>query len=142
MGVRGGQQGDGSPFLLEKLKTMREDFEGVQKELGYWRGKVHQQRQKFKVDGDYNLDDDSDVVSLAKSILPGFLDFLPKDVQDKAKGLLNNPDVIELFNEIYKKHPKEIKNLFGGFLKKGSIESASSKEAELEADYIKQVGGA
>ena len=112
------------------------------KEINYWRGRVSKSTQMLKVDGDFDLSDESDIVSLAKSVAPGLVDLLPKDVQDKARSLLNNPDMINLFSEIYKQHPKEIQSLLGGFLKKGAITS-SSNTPELEAqEALQQSGGA
>lgn len=128
-------KGHGTDFYKKKA-------EELSKEINYWRGRASKHTQNLKVDGDYDLSDESDIVSLAKSVAPGLVDMLPKDVQDKARSLLNNPDMITLFSEIYKQHPKEIQSLLGGFLKKGAI-SSSGNTPELEAEAaLQQAGGA
>lgn len=111
-----------------------------QKECNYWRGRASKQTQMLKVDGDYNLGDDADITSLTKSVIPGVLDLLPKDVQEKARSLLNNPDIIDLGVELYKSHPKEIQSLLGGFLKKGAI-TTGDNTPELEAEAALQSSG-
>lgn len=120
-------------YQLEKLKNLQGDYDDIKKENRYLRGKVSQVRQKFQVDDNFDLDNDSDIVSLAKSILPNVIDFLPKDVQKQAAGFLSNPDIIELANELYKKHPEEVKKFLGGFLKKSSSQNSSNSEESAPA---------
>lgn len=128
-------------YIQDKMTNLKEDYNDLKKENHYLRGKVSQVRQKFKVDDDYDLDNDNDLVSLAKSVLPSISEFLPKDVQKHVTTFLSNPDVVELISEVYKKHPKEIKQLMGGFLKKGSGTS-SSDQGELETKALQEAGGA
>jgi len=129
LSVRGGD-----PSIAdEKIKSYKD-------QAAYWRGVVGQSRAKFKVDGDYNLDNPNDVVSLTNNITPGLLEILPKDVQDKAKGLLKNPDVIDLLQEIYKQYPGEIKELLGGFMKGKA--GSTSEPGQLSQDKIAELGAA
>lgn len=125
----------------QTVERMKEDIDGLKKEINYWRGKVSKNRQSLQTEDQYDLSNDSDIVSLAKSVLPGILDFLPKDVQKGAKKLLENPDLIELLNDIYKKHPKEIQSLMGGFLKKDS-RSTFSDTSESQTRQLFQDQGA
>lgn len=110
----------------------------LQEETNHYRGIVSQQRGEFKIDSPSNINNIDDITSVANSVTPGILDLLPKDVQTQVKGLLSNPDVIDLLHEIYKAHPKEVNQLFGGFLKN----KTEGSQTELTVNQLDQMGGA
>ena len=85
-----------------------------------WRGKVGKNFQDMQVEGDYDLTSNSDIGQLAKMVLPNLLAFLPPDIAGKAKGLLDNPEIIEMGLKLYEKHPEDVKLLLSKFIKKGS----------------------
>jgi len=127
-------RGTSPDVLNEKIKR-------IQEEANHYRGIVSQQRGEFKIDSHHDINTDDGLVSIANSITPGILDLLPKDVQTQVKGLLNSPDVVDLLHEIYKKHPKEVKELLGGFLKTNG-KSSSTNEPTPEQLQLESVGGA
>jgi len=122
-------------------EVVNDKIQRLQEEANHYRGIVSQQRGEFKIDSTHDVNTDDGLVSIANSVTPGILDLLPKDVQTQVKGLLNSPDVVDLLHEIYKKHPKEVKELLGGFLKTNGKPS-STNEPTPEQIQLEQVGGA
>jgi len=115
-------------FFKDKEDAYKERLDEQHKELHRVTGLLSKHKQKFKVEGEYDLDKESDLTSLAKSVLPEIVDFLPQDVQRAAKGLLSNPEVISLIGDIHKAFPNETKNLLAGFLKGGVQNNKSTIE--------------
>ncbi len=130
-------RGTSPDVLNEKIKRLQE-------EANHFRGIVGQQRGEFKINSDYDVNTDDGLVSIANSITPGILDLLPKDVQTQVKGLLNSPDVVDLLHEIYKKHPNEVKQLLGGFLKTDSKSSVTNdqQQQQKEQQALEDLGAA
>lgn len=129
-------------FYKAKEETLKEQVEYFRDEIHRLNGTISKQRQKFQTDGEYNLDDQGDLASLAKSLLPQFVEFLPQNVQTHAKGLLNNPEVVDLLEEIHKRFPKEVKSLFSGFLKGGSPKPLGYQTDKLTSITTYSPGGA
>jgi len=113
-------------FIHAKEDRLIEDNEALKKENSYWRHKANQQRGDIKVEGNYDLDDDGSIVSLVKSVLPGVIDLFPEDIQKNAKGLLTNPDLIDLAHEFYKTDPAGVKKLLDSFIKNRRADSSQS----------------
>ena len=133
LGLKWGSLRQYDPNLFKgREKTYKERIEELGIEVKRLNGTIHKQKQKFQVDGEYDLDNQGDLASLAKSILPNILEFLPQNVQQQAKGLLTNPDLIDLLEEIHKQFPKETKSLLAGFIK-GGAKSPGSQTPQLEA---------
>jgi len=123
------------PHLFkDKENSYKETVTFLRAENNRLNGTISKQRQKFQTDDNYDLNDEGDLASLAKSLLPQFVEFLPQDVQKHAKGLLSNPDVVDLLEEIHKRFPKETKALFSGFIKGGKSTQPSSTP-ELTNQY-------
>jgi len=115
-----------NPSLMQAKETSyNETIQFLRSENNRLNGSINRQKQKFQVEGDYDLNEKSDVASLAKSVLPAIVDFLPENVQKVARSLLNDQGIIDLLDSFYKDHPDEIKSLLGGFLKGGSKKSNS-----------------
>jgi len=106
-------------FYKDKENDLKNQIKYYRDEVHRLNGTIGKQRSQFQVDGDYNLNDKGDLASLAKSILPEILGFLPKNVQESAKGLLNKPELVDLLETAYKLFPKEVSQMLGGFLKGG-----------------------
>jgi len=87
-------------------------------------GRVSLEFQDLQVEGSYDLTSSSDIGSLAKVVLPNILSLLPPEIANKAKGFLDNPEIIEMGLKLYEKHPEDIKLLLGKFIKgaKGKAE--------------------
>ncbi len=115
---------------VDQYKQLADDSK---KEMQKVKGKLSQSFQDMQVEGKYDLDNNSDIGSLAKQVLPSLLQALPADIQKQAKGFLNNPEMIDMAVGLYEKHPEEVKNLLARFIKKGSAK-ASDKEGELGSD--------
>lgn len=128
-------------FHKAKEETLSEQIEFYRAEVHRLNGSISQQRKKFTTDADYDLDDKTDLASLAKSLLPQIVEFLPQSVQDAAKGLLTKPEVVDLLVEIHRQFPNEIKSLFSGFLK-GNKPSTSYQSLEAQAGTSYSQGGA
>ena len=104
--------------LGKKIKIYEDVLNEYENELKHWKGKYNQSKQIEKVDGDYDLDNQSDVASLAKLVLPNILDLLPQDLKIKAQGFLDNPELVDMAVKLYEKHPDEVKGLLAKFIKK------------------------
>jgi len=117
---------DDPTFIHAKEERLKSDNDELKKENNYWRGKANQKRGDVKIEGDFNMDDDNSIVSLAKSVLPGVIDLFPEDIQKHAKGLLTNPDLIDLAHEFYKTDPAGVKSLLNSFLKNRKTDSGQS----------------
>lgn len=126
----------------ELIERKKEEVDELKKEVNYWRGKASKNKQALQVDGNYDLDDDNDLVSLAKSIMPGIVDLLPKDAQKHVSTLLSNPDFLPLLGEIYEKFPKESKQLLSGFLKNTKSSSGQEAESSTNQKALFDAGGA
>lgn len=111
--------------VKSRIMMYEEQIKELKKELTRWRGKVGKNFQDIQVEGDYNLNETSDLASIAKMVLPNILDILPPEIAVKAKGFLDNPELIDMGLKLYEKHPEDIKMLLGKFIKKGSGKSAS-----------------
>jgi len=117
-------------FVDNKVRQYKDLADEYKKEASRWRGKVGKNFQNMQVEGDYDLNSESDLGDIAKMVLPNIIGFLPPEIQNKAKGFLDNPDMINMAIELYKKHPKQIQELLGKFVK-GGIKSNSSDQTEL-----------
>jgi len=111
--------------VKDRISMYEEQIKELKKELTRWRGKVGKNFQDLQVEGEYNLDETSDLASIAKMVLPNILDILPPEIAVKAKGFLDNPELIDMGLKLYEKHPEDIKMLLGKFIKKGSAKSTS-----------------
>jgi len=131
------------PSLMQaKENSYNETIQFLRGENNRLNGSINRQKQKFQVEGEYDLNEKSDVASLAKSVLPAIIDFLPENVQTVARSLLNDQGIIDLLDGFYKEHPEDIQRLLGGFLKGGQKEKGGSP-AQLEAPKTQfQSGGA
>jgi len=132
-----------NPLETESLKEIAENYDGDVKilkgEVSHWRGKYNSQIHKIKVDGDYNLDNDDSLVSLAKSILPSISSVLPEAAKPYIDNLLKNPDMLDILAEIHKKFPSETKQILGTFVKannKGTKPDEAIQENELKLQEI------
>jgi len=115
----------------------------LKKELTRWRGKVGKNFQDLQVEGEFDLTEKNDLASIARVVLPNILDMLPPDIATKAKGFLDNPELIEMGLKLYEKHPEDVKLLLGKFTKgikgksssKGSNSDIPGLEATEEKDF-------
>jgi len=124
------------PTLMQaKEHSYSETIQYLRSENNRLNGSISRQKQKFQVEGEYDLTQKSDVATLAKSVLPAIIDFLPENVQKVARSLLNDQGIIDLLDSFYKDHPKEIESLLGGFLK-GGTKKESSDKAQSETPAI------
>lgn len=130
------------PSLMQaKESSYNETIQFLRSENNRLNGSINRQKQKFQVEGDYDLTQKSDVASLAKSVLPAIVDFLPENVQTVARSLLNDQGIIDLLDSFYKDHPEDIKRLLGGFLKGGTKkESSSAAQSETPAIQFDPAG--
>jgi len=106
--------------VKSRYALYEEQIKEHKKEVQRWRGKVGKNFQDMQVEGDFDLGESSDIGSLAKLLLPNVLAFLPPDIASKAKGLLDNPEIIDMGLKLYEKHPEDVKLLLSKFIKKGS----------------------
>jgi len=112
--------------VKDRISMYEEQIKELKKELTRWRGKVGKNFQDLQVEGDYNLNETSDLASIAKMVLPNILDILPPEIAVKAKGFLDNPELIDMGLKLYEKHPEDVKLLLGKFIKKGSTKTTGS----------------
>jgi len=103
--------------VKDRISMYEEQIKELKKELTRWRGKVGKNFQDLQVEGDFDLSEKSDLASIAKLVLPNILDILPPDIATKAKGFLDNPELIEMGLKLYEKHPEDVKLLLGKFTK-------------------------
>jgi len=120
-------------YVKQRVTQYKELADESKREMQKVKGKLSQNFQNIQVEGDYDLNNSSDLGTLAKQVLPSLLQTLPSDIQKQAKGFLNNPEMIDMAIGLYKKHPEEIKNLLARFVKKGSAK-ASDKKGEFGSD--------
>jgi len=114
--------------VKSRIMMYEEQIKELKKELTRWRGKVGKNFQDMQIEGDYNLNETSDLASIAKMVLPNILDILPPDIATKAKGFLDNPELIDMGLKLYEKHPEDVKLLLSKFIKKGSGKPGSKGE--------------
>jgi len=128
-----------NPLETESLKEIASNYDDdvkiLKSEVSHWRGKFNSQIHKVKVDGEYNLDDDDSLVSLAKSILPEVSNLLPENAKPYIDNLLKNPDMIDILAEIHKKFPSETKQILGAFVKTNN--KGTKPDAAVEDNTIK-----
>jgi len=128
-----------NPLETESLKEIASNYDDdvkiLKSEVSHWRSKFNSQIHKVKVDGDYNLDDDDSLVSLAKSILPEVSNLLPENAKPYIDNLLKNPDMIDILAEIHKKFPSETKQILGAFVKTNG--KGTKPDAAVEDNTIK-----
>jgi len=128
-----------NPLETESLKEIAENYDNdvqvLKKEVSHWRGKFNSQIHKVKVDGDYNLDDDDSLVSLAKSILPEVSNLLPESAKPYIDNLLKNPDMLDILASIHQKFPSETKKILGAFVKTNG--KGTKPDAAIEDNTIK-----
>jgi len=128
-----------NPLEIETLKEITDNYDDdvkiLKSEVSHWRGKFNSQIHKIKVDGDYNLDNDDSLVSLAKSILPSISTVLPEAAKPYIDNLLKNPDMIDILAEIHKKFPSETKQILGTFVKTNT--KAIKPDEAIEDNEIK-----
>jgi len=113
----------------EDLKDIVENYDNdvkvLKSEISHWRGKFNSKMHKVKVDGDFDVDNDESLISLAKSVLPAVSDMLPENIKPKVEAFLNKPEIIDILAEIHKKFPKETKDILGAFIKNGGRSSSN-----------------
>jgi len=112
--------------VKSRYSQYEEQIKEHKKEISRWRGKFGKNFQNMQVEGDFDLGESSDIASLAKLLLPNVLSFLPPDIASKAKGLLDNPEIIDMGLKLYEKHPEDVKLLLSKFIKKGSGSKGTS----------------
>jgi len=132
-----------NPLETESLKEIADNYDQdvkiLKSEVSHWRGKFNSQVHKVKVDGDYNLDDDDSLVSLAKSILPEVSNLLPESAKPYIDNLLKNPDMLDILASIHKKFPNETKKILGTFVKtnnKGTKPDVAIEDNEIKLQEI------
>jgi len=119
--------------VKSRYALYEEQIKEHKKEVQRWRGKVGKNFQDMQVEGDFDLGESSDIGALAKMVLPNILQVLPPDIALKAKGFLDNPELIDMGLKLYEKHPEDVKLLLSKFIKKGSgSKGASSNSPGLE----------
>jgi len=123
-------------FVTNKVNQYKELADEYKKEAARWRGKVGKNFQGMQVEGNYDLSSEDDLGAIAKAVLPNIIDFLPPEIQSKAKGFLDNPEMINVAIELYKKHPEQIKSLLGKFVKGGSKSNSSD---QIESDTTTEI---
>ena len=132
-----------NPLETESLKEIADNYDQdvkiLKSEISHWRSKFNSQVHKVKVDGDYNLDDDDSLVSLAKSILPEVSNLLPESAKPYIDNLLKNPDMLDILASIHKKFPNETKKILGTFVKtntKGIKPDVAIEDNEIKLQEI------
>jgi len=135
-----------NPLETESLKEIAENYDDdvkiLKSEVSHWRGKFNSQIHKVKVDGDYNLDDDDSLVSLAKSILPEVSKLLPESAKPYIDNLLKNPDMLDILASIHKKFPSETKQILGTFVKTNSKGVKPDEAIEDNEIKLQEIHGA
>ncbi len=121
--------------LKEIVENYDNDVKVLKSEISHWRGKFNSKMHKVKVDGEYDVDDDASLISLAKSVLPAVSDMLPDNIKPKVESFLNKPEIIDILAEIHKKFPKETKDILGAFIKNGG--KPGSNDATKDEANIK-----
>jgi len=119
--------------LNEIVANYDADVKTLKSEINHWRSKYNSQVHKVKIDGEFNLDNDDSLVSLAKSVLPAISEFLPDKIKPHVEQLLKKPEIVDILATIHKKFPSETKEILGGFLKnngKSNSNDATAKEDE------------
>jgi len=123
--------------VKDRISMYEEQIKELKKELTRWRGKVGKNFQDLQVEGEFDLTEKNDLASIARVVLPNILDMLPPDIATKAKGFLDNPELIEMGLKLYEKHPEDVKLLLGKFTKgikgKSGSKSPNSDIPGLEA---------
>ena len=122
-----------SKYVKTRVDQYKQLADDSKREMQKVKGKLSQSFQDIQVEGKYNLDDQSDLGSLAKQVLPSLLQALPADMQKQAKGFLNNPEMIDMAIGLYEKHPEEVKKLLARFVKKSGTK-ASNDTNQSETD--------
>jgi len=132
-----------NPLETESLKEIASNYDDdvkiLKSEVSHWRSKFNSQVHKVKVDGEYNLDDDDSLVSLAKSILPEVSNLLPESAKPYIDNLLKNPDMLDILASIHQKFPSETKKILGAFVKtnnKGTKPDAAVEDNQLKLQQI------
>jgi len=102
-------------LLKQYIKELENDNETYAKENKRLKGRFNSAKGSVTVSPDLDLDS-SDGVGLAiKELLPKIAPYLPK----AAQGLLNDPKILDIALEFYKKDPEKAKQILSNFIKKG-----------------------
>jgi len=135
-----------NPLETESLKEIAANYDDdvkiLKSEVSHWRGKFNSQIHKVKVDGDYNLDDDDSLVSLAKSILPEVSNLLPESAKPYIDNLLKNPDMLDILASLHQKFPSETKKILGAFVKTNGKGIKPDEAIEDNQLKLQQIHGA
>jgi len=127
--------------LQEIVANYDADVKTLKSEISHWRGKFNSTVHKVKVDGDYDVDNDQSLVSLAKSVLPAISQMLPENIRPKVESFLNKPEIIDILAEIHKKFPSETKQILGGFIKNGAKPNQNDdSNKKLEEEMLQRDG--
>jgi len=124
-------------FVNNKVNQYKELADEYKKEASRWRGKASKNFQNMQVEGDYDLTSADGIGDVVKTLLPNLLSILPPEIQSKAKGLLDNPAILEMAVKLYKDNPDVIKSLLAKFVKKGSTTESGDKDFPSTSEEIK-----
>jgi len=96
-------------------KELENELEYVVKDLRKIKGKLNSQKGSVGFSNNVNFDSVEGVGSAIKELLPQISGFLPKEAQQ----YLNDPKLIDMAVELYKKDPEKAKSILSGLIKKG-----------------------
>ena len=119
------------------VKELEVDNESYVKENRRLKGTLNSKKGSVTFSPDIDLGSADGVGVAIKELLPQIAPYLPKG----AQGLLNDPKILNIALEFYKRDPEKAKQILSNFIKKGGkSKSTSSGQGGNESDEIPDFG--
>ncbi len=119
------------------VKELEIDNESYVKENKRLKGRINSTKGSVTFSPDVDLDSPDGIGLAVKELLPQIAPYLPK----AAQGLLNDPKLLNIAIEFYKKDPEKAKQILSNFIKKGGkSKSTSSGQSGHENTDIPDFG--
>jgi len=104
-----------SKLHKQYIKELENDNETYVKENRRLKGSLNSKKGSVTFSPDIDLDSADGIGMAIKELLPQIAPYLPK----AAQGLLNDPKILNIALEFYKKDPEKAKQIISNFIKKG-----------------------
>jgi len=117
-------------YLKNMVKDLNYALEEQKRQTRSWKGKFIANNQTPRIEFEGDLSDTDQVANLIKEVLPEIKKAVPKDF----KTYFDNPKLVDLGIELFKKNPKMGEQLLSRFVKKSSKKTESTPEQIPEFD--------
>lgn len=118
-------------------KELEDEIDYYAKELRSYKGKLASQKGSVGLSDSISLDSADGVGVAIKELLPQIAPFLPK----QAQAFLQDPKLVDMGIELYKKDPDKAKSILTAFVKKGAKGKSSTQASQgVQQNEIPEFG--